>query len=48
MEGMLSGAKLDFNTYDTVWEKGKGPTLESEYGDKKEKKLLLTTLPLVE
>ena len=37
MEGMLSGAKLDFNTYDTVWEEGKGPTLESEYGDKKEK-----------
>ena len=37
MEGMLSGAKLDFETYDTVWEKGKGPTLESEYGDKKEK-----------
>ena len=37
MEGMLSGAKLDFETYDTVWDEGKGPTLESKYGDKPEK-----------
>ena len=37
MKGMLEGATLDFETYDTVWEEGTGPTLESEYGDKKEK-----------
>jgi len=37
MRGMLKGATLDFETYDTVWEEGTGPTLESEYGDKKEK-----------
>ena len=46
MEGMLSGAKLDFETYDTVWDEGKGPTLESKYGDKPEKQLFTDQIVL--